>query len=82
MSMISPESFTDEELEAMSYMQQEKLHETCQSWMDALRICPEWWEYSALQGRIEAIWQRKYERYEAEDRGPSRGPTTEGRKQR
>lgn len=67
---IGPEKFTDIELESMSHSQLRQLHSTCRSWMDALTICPEFWEYSALSGRIEAIWNRQYEEYVRENRNP------------
>lgn len=67
---IGPEKYTDAELEAMPRSQLEKLHEDCRVWMNALTICPEFWAYSALSGRIEALWDRQIEAAEREMKNP------------
>lgn len=60
MSLISPETYTDEQLRTMKCSKLEALLKSCDEWKRALRLdCREWLEYSALGGRVYAEIERR-----------------------
>lgn len=71
MSSISPENFTDAQLEAMTMGQLSKVFKNCEDWISALKAeSTEWIEYCILGGRVWAIMENRWNAAKREMRNP------------